>query len=392
MLAIHRDQRREIISYCKVLLIAAAATTFFGTDALHAEKAKVEFRQHPFLQFDIEENRTADISLADVDNDGDLDAIIANGRHWAQQDFVFLNIGNGKLLEALPLGSGISASYTVQTGDLDGDGDIDAVVVRDLLPALSLTNDGHGRFSLAGQVPDSAGSARSAVLVDADDDGALDLVVVTRRAPDRLYRGNGDGGFYKGIELPDKGYGSTGIVSGDVDSDGDVDLVIARRDGGTSVVMLNNGKGVYRAVSLTGSEGDHRKAALADMNGDGRPDIVLVSTDGLHLLYQQDSKGKFQKPDMFGQKDEAVQALAAGDIDQDGDMDLIAGADGSNILYINDGRGQFTRQIIPGENDTYGVALGDMNGDGLLDIVFANSGGANQVVLSKHRKKTSSNR
>ncbi len=324
----------------------------------------------------------------DVDSDGDLDAIVANGRHWAQQDFVFLNIGNGKLLEALPLGSQKSASYTVQVGDLDGDGDVDAVVIRDMLPALSFANDGNGRYSLVGEVPESAGPARSAVLIDGDGDGALDLVAVTRRAPDRLYRGDGQGGFYKGTELPDKGFGSTGVAGGDVDSDGDVDLIIARRDGAASVVMLNDGKGTFHSVSLIGSEGDHRKVALADMNGDGRPDIVLVSTDKQHLLYKQDSKGEFKKPVRFGQKDEAVQALATGDIDEDGDNDLVAGADGPNILYVNDGTGQFARQIIPSEADTYGVALGDMNGDGLLDIVFANSGDANEVVMSRKPSQT----
>ncbi len=383
MVTIHLCRRRTTISYFKFVLIAAATTTFVGTGSLVAQEAVSQFRQHPFFEFDIEGNRTADVSLADVDSDGDLDAIVANGRHWAQQDFVYLNIGNGKLLEALPIGRQKSASYTVQTGDLDGDGDLDAVVTRDMLPTLSFANDGYGSYSLVGEVPQSAGPARSAALIDADGDGGLDLAVVTRRAPDRLYRGDGKGGFYEGIDLPDKGYGSTGIASGDLDSDGDVDLVIARRDGAASVIMQNDGKGTFHSISLTGSEGDHRKAALADMNGDGKLDIVLVSTDKLHLLYEQDSNSTFQKPRSFGKKDEAVQALAAGDIDQDGDNDLVAGADGPNILYVNDGTGQFARQIIPSEADTYGVALGDMNGDGLLDIVFAHSGAANEVVLSR---------
>ena len=369
-------------------MIAAATITFAGTGAINAKDAATQFRQHPFLEFDIEGNRTADVSLADVDSDGDIDVIIANGRHWAQQDFVYLNVGNGRLLEALPIGNQRSASYTVQLGDLDGDGDVDAVVIRDMLPVLSFANDGNGYYSLVGEVPESAGPARSAALIDADGDDVLDLVVVTRRSPDRLYRGNGQGGFYEGTELPDKGYGSTGVASGDVDSDGDVDLIIARRDNAASVIMLNDGKGAYHSVPLIGSEGDHRKAALADMNGDGRADIVLVSTNKQHLFYKQGSKGKFKKPVSFGQKDEAVQALATGDIDGDGDIDLVAGADGSNIFYANDGTGRFIRQIIPSEADTYGVALGDMDGDGMLDIVFANSGDANKVVLSRKPSQT----
>lgn len=359
-----------------------AASTLFAGDVAVAQEASPNFRQHPFLEFDIEESRSADVALADMDSDGDLDVIVANGRHWAQQDFVFFNIGNGKLLEALPLGMGKSASYTVQTGDLDGDGDIDAVVIRDMLPALSFSNDGQGFLTLVGEIPDSDGSARSAILFHADEDGSLDLAVVTRRGSDRLYRGNGRGGFYTGVDLLDDGFGSTGVASGDLDADGDDDLVIARRDGAASVVMRNDGSNNFRPVELVDSKGDHRKTVVTDMNGDGRLDIVLVSTDGLHLLYLQDNQGDYSSPMSFGNKDDAVQALAVGDLDRDGDTDLVAGADGPNILYINVGTGVFVRQTIPSDADTYGVAVGDMDGDGFLDIVFANSGSANEVVLS----------
>ena len=359
-----------------------AASTLFAGDVAVAQEASPDFKQHPFLEFDIEENRSADVALADMDSDGDLDVIVANGRHWAQQDFIFFNIGNGKLLEALPLGLSKSASYTVQAGDLDGDGDIDAVVVRDTLPALSFSNDGRGILTLVGKIPDSDGQARSAILFHADGNGSLDLAVVTRRGSDRLYLGNGHGGFYTGVDLPDDGFGSTGVASGDLDADGDIDLVIARRDGAASVVMRNDGGNNFYPLKLAGSEGDHRKTAIADLNGDGKLDIVLVSTDGLHLLYLQDNQGDYSSFVSFGDKNDTVQALAVGDLDRDGDTDLVAGADGANIVYNNDGTGVFVRQTIPSDADTYGVAVGDMDGDGFLDIVFANSGSANEVVLS----------
>ncbi len=287
------------------------------------------------------------------------------------------------MLEAIPLGATKSASYTVQIGDLDSDGDLDAVVVRDMLPVQYFFNNGRGAMTLAGEIPDSARPARSAALLHADDDELLDLVVVTRRSPDRLYRGDGQGGFRGGVDLPDQGFGSTGIATGDLDADGDIDLVIARRDGAASVVMVNDGNSTFSAMTLQTSEGDHRKAAIADFNGDDTLDIVLVSTAGTHLLYQQTSDGEFLKSASFGDEGEAIQALAVGDIDQDGDIDLIAGADGPNLMYLNNGAGDFTRQIIPSQADTYGVAVGDMDGDGLLDIVFANSGSANEVVLSR---------
>ncbi len=85
---------------------------------------------------------------------GDLDAVIANGRHWAEQDYVFLNNGDGRLLEALPLGSAFSPSYIVLLADLDLDNRLDAVVVRDQLPAQVYLGAGDGRFSQQGTIAD----------------------------------------------------------------------------------------------------------------------------------------------------------------------------------------------------------------------------------------------
>ena len=131
------------------------------------------YRDHPFLIFDEEDSRTADVALADLDGDGDLDVAAANGRHWPQQDWIFFNEGGGRLLEAAPLGARRSASYTIRLGDLDRDGDIDAVVVRDLLPAQVFLNDGSGAFSHSGDIQDSAAPARSGTLADLNGDGRV---------------------------------------------------------------------------------------------------------------------------------------------------------------------------------------------------------------------------
>lgn len=340
------------------------------------------YRDHPFLIFDEEDSRTADVALADLDGDGDLDVAAANGRHWPQQDWIFFNEGGGRLLEAAPLGARRAASYTIRLGDLDSDGDIDAVVVRDLLPAQVFLNAGSGAFSHAGDIPDSAAPARSGTLADLNGDGMLDLVIATRRKPDRIHFGMCGGSFGGPVALPDKGYGSTGIVADDIDGDGDTDLIFARRDGVSSVIFVNRGKGDFTPVPLEGSEGDHRKPAVADFDGDGRKDVVLVSTGGEHVVYRQTDAVSFERAATFGQSGERIQAITAGDLDGDGDVDLVAGVDGENLVYRNDGSGRFVRETLPGLSaDTYGVALGDMNGDGRLDVVFANSDAPNQVLL-----------
>lgn len=81
-----------------------------------------------------EKNKTASLALGDIDQDNDLDIIVANGRHWPQQNYCFLNAGKGKFSVMLPLGLARSTSYAAELGDLDGDGDLDIAVGNDNAP------------------------------------------------------------------------------------------------------------------------------------------------------------------------------------------------------------------------------------------------------------------
>ena len=169
-----RTPARWIESEAVALVALCAVTVSMLASGVAAQDASVEYREHPFWYFDSAEGYTASIALADLDGDGDLDALTANGRHWAQQDYAFLNSGDGRMLEAVPVGLRFGASYALCPGDFDGDGDADVVVVRDVLPAQLFLNDGGANFSFASVLSGSLGAARSAIAVDADDDGASD--------------------------------------------------------------------------------------------------------------------------------------------------------------------------------------------------------------------------
>ncbi|MEZ5937751.1 MAG: VCBS repeat-containing protein [Hyphomonadaceae bacterium] len=378
---------RTRIGYAGLALCAALAAGC----ASPARAEPPDYQLSPFFLFDMEERFTAAVDLADVDGDGDLDVLTANGRHWAQPDFVYLNRGDGRLLEALPLGASNGASYLVHAADLDLDGLPDAVVVRDELPVQVFRNTG-GRFELAQTVAGSAGAARSGAIADLDGDGFPDLVTVQRRGPSRLYRGDGQGGLKPGEALPGTGRGPTGVALADIDADGDLDIAVACRDDEPSLVLVNDGSGGFDARALPGSVGDHRNVVLADINGDGLTDLVLGSTRGAGEIYAGDGRGGFTRIGAVGEAGRRTQALAAADLDLDGDVDLVEGAvEQPNRIYLNDGKGAFSAIELEGladppeGEDTYGVAVGDMNGDGLPDIVFANSGAANIVMLAVTR-------
>ncbi len=110
---------------------------------------------------------SAGLTFADVDGDGDMDAIVANGRHWPQPNEVFVNNGAARFTVSYELGPRSATTYAVPAGDLDGDGDSDVVVANDLAENWVYLNDGTGHFEalrggLAGRAGDRADSERAA--------------------------------------------------------------------------------------------------------------------------------------------------------------------------------------------------------------------------------------
>ena len=122
---------------------------------------------------------TASVSLGDVNGDGALDVVIANGRHWPGLHRVDLNDGGAAFTLARRLGRKSPASYAVPLADFDGDGDLDVAVGNDRTRNFVFLNDGTGRFE-AGATFGTPRSTRSLTLADLDGDGDLDLVLADR--------------------------------------------------------------------------------------------------------------------------------------------------------------------------------------------------------------------
>jgi hypothetical protein len=177
------------------------------------------------------------IKLGDFDLDGDLDAIMINGRHWARQDLLFLNNGAGRFLIARPLGEA-ATGYEPAISDLDNNGNLDVVVARDRIRSMRFMGLGNGKFD-SGRPVGLAGPTRAVGSADLDADGEIDLLFSQRGTTNHVAYGPDFerivifGGAEKRVRL------ELGDFDGDHDAgDGFPDLVFAN-SGSMSRVYLN---------------------------------------------------------------------------------------------------------------------------------------------------------
>jgi hypothetical protein len=260
-------------------------------------------------------------------------------------------------------------------GDLDHDGSVDFVTtndqIHDLRGFLNL-DDGTGTF--AGPVVTSSvgESPASSILVDLDGDPFLDLVTVDIVFDKkRVFLGVGNGGFLE-IQVIDDAAGS--LVALDIDGDADLDLAATRLGG--IVLYENDGSGGFVLVgSVEGGVPSELLLAAGDMNQDGITDLICTGhgTDDLRTALGDGNKSFH--PAGLGAHATGGEArtLALGDIDGDGDLDVAVGNAGNDVvvgILRNLGNGVFSSlSAMDPEGSCRGSGLGDLDGDGDLDWV-----------------------
>jgi len=231
---------------------------------------------------------TPGLALGDVDGDGDVDAVIATQKNGAKP-LLAVNTGTGFTIKTL---TNAVAIGDARMGDDDGDGDLDLYVSTHAGDAGILQNDGTGDFYPQHGV-DGAGLLHGEIVVgDVDGRNGPDIVVgsgssisVALRAP--------DGSF---VPKP-IAYGAppTALAVsdlGDLDGDGDLDVVATGVSFGAPFTdglyaFVNDGTGKFAASQLTGAKVASSSAVLAPLDGDAYDDLVYRSNLGLRVLRQR---------------------------------------------------------------------------------------------------------
>ena len=347
------------------------------------------------------------VVIADLDNDGKPDLIVAN--NYNNTISLYRNISAGATLTAaafaapvnLATPGGNSSPYGIAAADLDGDGKLDIIAtdyVGTNVVSVYRNTCTPGNISFGARVDFATGMQPQGVAVsDIDGDGRPDLLVANVGSGKvSILRNTSVMGSLTANSFASKvdfvtGSSCANVTVGDLDGDGKSDVVTANAGGGMVTLLRNTSSpGNFTfdpKASFTVPDGAiHVK--LVDLDGDGKLDVVIECyvPQIMSVFRNTSTVGSLTAASLAPRIDFALggrgHTTAVGDLNGDGKPDLAVATELNSLLSIfrNTGTpGSFTNSSLAGRVDlatgynAWGVTVGDLDGDGRPDVVFANS-------------------
>ncbi len=317
---------------------------------------------------------TRDIALGDLDGDGDLDAVFAEIGGTVRQ--IWMNSGGLFTYSGQTLGLLFTC---VTLADIDSDNDLDAIVgTYNSQSNLVYVNDGTGTFTAGSSLGNSR--AQDIESGDFDGDNDMDILLTTiGGSGDEIWFNDGAGNFLNSGQSI--GNATTyGASVGDIDGDNDLDIWAAYT--GPNRVFINDGSGIFTDSGQTLGNFPSREVVLGDLDGDNDLDafVANITTDAVWI---NNGSGNFSAGTTLP-RTVAMDADLA-DVDGDGDLDaLIAVINAPDKIWLNDGAANFTDSgLAIATSRTFAVAFGDVDNNNSIDALIGRIGlTANQVHLN----------
>jgi hypothetical protein len=370
---------------------------------------------------------TESVAVEDLNGDGKPDIVVADfcssGASCSAGGAVgvLLNNGDGTFKPAVTYGSGGDQPLFVTIADINGDKKPDIIVGNTCSNCLMtaegsvgvLLGNGNGTFQTA-QPYDSGGfTAISVAIMDVNHDGYPDLLVANQSTETSsnsalgVLLGKADGTFQAPVTYNLAGVDAESLAIADVNGDGNPDVLVSNFyeylcnlcAPGAISVALGNGDGTFQAALDYASGGtsvpggiNPESSAAADFNNDGNLDLVVANqcpasgpcTNGTVAVFLGNGRGNFQPPLAYSSGGAQADSVAVADLNLDGNKDIVvanycASADcsstGSVGVLLGNGDGTFQTAVTYNSTgfQTVSIAVADVNGDDIPDIVLANS-------------------
>ena len=338
-------------------------------------------------------NEARCVAAADIDGDGDLDAVAGSNDYREGKVSWFENrAGQQGFGPVQVIADDIETVLCVVTGDLDGDGDVDVLAVG----PWSYSSDGYlvwfentngkGTFGGARAISSVGDEPETARVADLDGDGDLDVVMGSFRAAAVAWYENVDGqGNFGPLTVLVAGTSGHCIEVKDLDGDGDLDVIT--REGSSSIAWVENLDGLAHfsaPIVVTTTLDSPRSVSAADLDGDGDEDLLAASYDDVISWFENaDGTGTFGPQRIISREARGARSARAADVDGDGDRDVIAALPGDREIawFENtDGQGTFGARHVLHRTRAYPYWLvpADLDGDSDLDVLAACAAGTIQ--------------
>jgi hypothetical protein len=333
------------------------------------------------------------VTVGDFNNDGKVDIAVIN--YNVDNVGIFLGYGNGSFANQVTYSTGRGTRPCwVAFGDFNNDQQLDMTTANYNDNSISiLLGYGNGSFATFNGYFTGSGSMPMYLSVnDFNNDHKLDIAVVNYGTNTIVILfGFGDGTFLLGSAF------STGIGSqpntlavGDFNKDGRLDIAVGNPASNNVGVFLGNGTKPFSGTRgrSTGAGSQPHSVAIGDFNNDGRSDVVVANygTDNVGILLGQGHSMFDTMITYFTGVGSAPYFVAIGDFNNDNQSDIVVTNSGTDNIAILLGYGNGTFNITASHSTgvrsrPYTVAIADFNNDNISDVVVANSGTNNVLLL-----------